>query len=172
MANANLLVTYDPSHAGRAKAELQAVLKEIGKKAKLAKPKIEGVMEATVAKPKEAVVKLGQLCKKKPNLFEVTFHYTPIDKWAKSDIKAMQKTLKGLAKGISQKDKWKMELNKRSYDKYDSVQLIRQLTEVIDRPNVDLEAPQKILRVEILGNRAGISLLKSEEALDVPKLKG
>ena len=45
------------------------------------------------------------------------------------------------------------------------------LTENIEKPNVDLKNPEKIVKVEIIGEHAGISLLYPDEILDVQKYK-
>ena len=114
---------------------------------------------------RKTVKSLLKLCSKKPEFFEKTFHWVPIDKWCKSTVKDMQKVVKKLEKDIKKTEKWKMELNKRHYDKEDTVELILKLTEVVDKPKVDLKKPQKIIKVEIAGNKAGLALLKADEEL-------
>ena len=54
--------------------------------------------------------------------------------------------------------------------KLGGVKLIVKLTDVVDRKNVDLNKPKKIIKVEIIGKNAGISLLEPDELLIVPKL--
>jgi tRNA(Ser,Leu) C12 N-acetylase TAN1 len=45
------------------------------------------------------------------------------------------------------------------------------LTDVVDRPNVDLNNPDKIIRVDIIGKDAAISLLKKQELLNTSSFK-
>jgi tRNA(Ser,Leu) C12 N-acetylase TAN1 len=45
------------------------------------------------------------------------------------------------------------------------------LTAPINKGIVDLENPQTIVIVELMGNRAGMSLVRSEELLDVIKVR-
>jgi len=40
-----------------------------------------------------------------------------------------------------------------------------ELTDVVDKPKVDLDNPDKVIQVEIVGDEAGISLLKEKERL-------
>ena len=169
MAEANLIITYDPSHAGSAKEEVDNVLKEIKKKAKHLKSEIDGVFKVNVPNTKKVVKELNKLCKKDSSLFNHTFHWVPVDKWVKTNIKEMQKEIKKFDKGIKKTEKWMMDLNKRHYDKEGTTELIMKLTEVIDKPKVDLKNPQKIVKVEIMGNKAGLSLLDIDELLKVPK---
>lgn len=171
MIDANLLITHDPAHAGSTKSEIEALLKELKIKPKFLKSDIDGVFMLRVSNPKKIVSSLLNKAKKDISKFEQTFHYTPIDKWVKATVKDMQKGIKGLVKNIKPNDRWKMELNKRHYDKEGVTDLILKLTEIVDRKNVDLEKPQKIIKVEICGNKAGLALLKADELLDVPKMR-
>ena len=171
MPEANLIITYDPSHAGSAKEEVDRVLKEIKKKAKHLKSEIDGVFKVNIPNTKKVVKELNKLCKKDSSLFNHTFNWVPIDKWVKTNIKGMQKEIKKFDKDIKKTEKWMMDLNKRHYDKEGTTELILKLTEVIDKPKVDLKNPQKIVKVEIMGNKAGLALLEAEELLSVPKIK-
>lgn len=171
MPNANLIVTYDPSHAGSAKEEVKRVLKKIKHDAKHLKSKVDGLFELKVKDARKTVKKLATLAKKTPGSLEKTFHWIPVDKWAKSTIKDMQNVIKKLEKDIKKTDKWKMDLSKRHYKKGNTTELILKLTEVVNKPNVDLEKPKKIIRVDIIGNKAGLSLLKDDELLNTVKLK-
>ena len=171
MANANLLVTHDPNHAGLAKEEITSVLKQLKIEPEFLKSEIEGLFQITIKEPKEVIKKLVKTCKKDPSIFRVTFHWVPVDNWCKSEIKNMQTVIKGLVKDIKEKDKWKMDIAKRGYEKYHTTELIMKLTDVVDRPKVDLKSPDKIIRVDIIGNVAGISLLNKDEILNIPALK-
>ena len=171
MAKANLLVTHDPNHAGLAKEEIIAVLKQLKIEPEFLKSEIEGLFQIIVKEPKKVVKKLTAVCKKDSSVFRTTFHWVPVDNWCKSTIEGMQKTIKSLVKDIKEKDKWKMDITKRCYEKYHITELIMKLTDVVDRPKVDLKNPDKIIKVDIIGNDAGISLLNKDEMLNIPALK-
>lgn len=168
----NMLVTFNPNHAGTAEKELSEVLQKIGEKPRIAAVKdIEGLFKAAVSDARKAVSRLRSLCQAEPDRFIATHHYTPIDGWCKSDLAEMKKLIKPLVAGIGKNDRWKMALNKRHWDKEGQTHVIMSLTSVIDRDNVDLSNPQKIVQVEIMGKEAGISLLKKEDLLDVAEVK-
>jgi len=168
----NLIVSFDPNHIGSAEKELNEVLTKIGEKPKITSTEVEGLFKVAVSDARKVVGRLINLCKADPNMFVVTHNYTPIDNWCKSELADMQKRIKSLESGIDHSDRWKMNLSKRHWKKMDGTQLIVKLTNVVDRKNVDLTTPQKIVQVEIIGKEAGISLLKPNETLNVPKLKG
>lgn len=171
MVDANLLVSYDPCHVGSAKEEMENILKEMKKDFKSIKSDIDGLFKLKVKEPKKLVKEISKIAKKDMSKFEKTFHWTPIDKWCKSGVKDMQAVIKKLVKDIKKTDKWKLDLSKRKYDKEGTTELILRLTEIVDRPKVDLKNPDKIIKVEIIGNKAGLSLLGADELFSAAKLK-
>lgn len=168
---ANMLVTFDPNHRGTAMQELKDSFKAIGEKVQIADSGVEGLFRLSVSDPRKAAVKIAGICRKDPSAFVATHHYIPIDKWCKSEVSDMQSTIKSLLPQIGMNDKWKLNLAKRQWDKMRGDELIHKLTEVIDRPKVDLDNPQKIVQVEIIGTEAGISVLTPTDIIDVQKIK-
>ena len=168
MVDANLLVTHDASHAGSSKVEVERALKAIRQKAKFLKSDVDGIFKLRVGNAKKIVKSLGKL-KSKKGMFEHTFNWVPIEKWTATSLKSIQQQVKRLQKGIKKNDKWNLDLHKRHYDKMHSTELIMGLTEVIDKPKVDLENPQKIIEVQIIGNKTGVALLNKDEILSLAK---
>lgn len=164
MAKANLLVTFDPTHSESAKKEIEGLLKEVGAKAEILSC-AEGLAEVSVGDARKAILALSKLGKDK---FEHTFHWTPIDHWCKATMPEMQEVIKGLVKDIGMDEKWKMDLGRRKTKEHER-DLVIKLTEVVDRPKVDLSNPDKIIKVEIIGDKAGMALLKKGELLNVVK---
>ena len=162
-----LLITYDPAHLESSREKVENLFKEIKVKPKFLKSKYSGIFLLDVSKPKEVVKKLKAISKKDRDLFGKTYRYIPIDKWVKSKIPDMQKAVKSLVPKIKKDEKWMMDLEKRYYDKLDFKELIIKLTDVVDREKIDLKKPRKIIKVEIVGNDAGISLLEPDEMLIV-----
>ncbi|MBI2659011.1 hypothetical protein HYX05_02835 [Candidatus Woesearchaeota archaeon] len=165
MVEANLIVTHDASHAGSAKENVEKALKAVKQKAKFLKSDVDGVFKLRVGNAKK-IVKILNKIKKKKGMFDHTFHWIPIDKWTSSSVSAMQKEIKKLQKGIKKNEKWKLDLQKRHLD-ISTTELILKLTEVVDRQKVDLENPQKIIEVQIMGKKAGLALLNKDEILSL-----
>ncbi len=165
MVEANLLVTHEPSHAGSAKEEIEKALKAIKQKAKFLKSDVEGVFKLRVGNAKKLVKSLQKL-KSKKRMFEHTFHWVPIEKWINANVKSLQKEIKKLQNSIKKTEKWKMDLHKRHFE-MSSTELIIKLTEVVDKPKVDLENPQKIIEVQIMSKKAGLALLNKDEILTI-----
>ena len=166
-----MIVTFDPNHRGTAELELREVLKQIGERPQIGQTEVEGLFKVAVSNARAAVAKVRNLCHSNPNLFSVTHHYTPIDQWCQSEVGVMQKVIKAASGAIGNNEKWKMGLNKRHWDKLEGVKLIIKLTDVVERKNVDLDNPDKIVEVEIIGKEAGIALLTPQDIVDVAKEK-
>lgn len=167
MADANLIITFDPTKEESAKKEIEERLREIKEKFKILKIK-DGLAEISVKNAKKSVSELKKISKKKEK-FSNTAHWIPIEKWCDSKIPAMQKLAKELQKGIAEKDRWKLEIGLHRSNLHER-DLIIKLTDMIDKPKVDLEKPQKILRAEIIGKKCGMSLLNPDEFLNAMKL--
>jgi tRNA(Ser,Leu) C12 N-acetylase TAN1 len=162
-----LLITYDPAHLESSREKVENLFKEINLKPKFLKSKYSGTFLLDIPKSREAVKKLKELSKKNKDLFGRTHRFIPVDKWVKSTITEMQKAIKSLVPKIKKDERWMMDLEKRHYDKMDYKELIIKLTDVVDREKIDLKKPQKIIKVEIIGKEAGISLLEPGEILIV-----
>ena len=165
--NVKLIVTYDPAHQKSCEESLKNVMDAVGAKPKFLKSKYSGIFLIELSKPKEVVKKLVVLSKNDQGIFGKTHRYIPVDKWVSSKVPDMQKAIKSLVPKIGENEKWKMDLEKRHYHKLDYQELIVKLTEVVDRRKIDLKKPKKIIKVEIIGTHAGISLLEPGEFLAV-----
>ncbi len=155
----NLLVTFDPVHTESAKAEIEAVFSEIGKKITIEKIE-DGLAELSVDNAREVINDLKKVTAEK---FKYTFYWWPVDEWCKSSIEEMQECIKKIQEGIKAEEKWKMDLAKRKVTQEYPKDLIIKLTDVVDKSKVDLKNPDKIIKVEIVSDKAAISLLKPEE---------
>jgi len=82
----------------------------------------------------------------------------------------MQEAVRSVAEGIGENDMWKLDLTRRHYHQYQDHELILKLTEVVNTGEVDLEKPEKIIKVEIIGQHAGISLLEPDQLLILGKI--
>ncbi len=168
--NANLLVTYDPTHVGKAEEEVRALLGKLEEEVQIYDSNVEGVFLLRVEDSKVVVKKLRELCKEDPSRFNYTFHWVPVEKWCPASLVEISKIMKEFDEKMDPDKSWKLELAKR-YFEMGTTELIMKLTENIDKPKVDLKTPEIIISVQILGDKAGLSLLDSDEFLNVPKFK-
>lgn len=171
MKQANLLVTYDPSHTSSAKNEVQSLLESVETDAEFLESDIAGLFLLTTSKdPKQITRELRDVVEEDPEQYKYTFHWIPIEKWCKSDVNDLTREMKSIDARIKDDETWKLDLGKRQHQAR-STDLIIKLTENINHPKVDLKNPQKIVKVEIVGDQAGIALLDRNELLDIARMR-
>ncbi len=166
----NLVITYDPVHADAAIEEVEAVFDQIGVKPKFFDSEYGGNFFLHVSNPRKSIRELKKRAAGGQDIFSWTHHYIPIDHWVDSEIEDMQKAVKSLASGIGDGQKWKLELDKRHYHRFHERELVIKLTDMVENGEVDLEKPEKIIKVEIIGKHAGISLLDPQDVLVVSQI--
>ena len=162
-----LIITYDPAHTSTCKESIINAMKSVDASPTFLKSKYKGILLIDIAKPKEVIKKLKKLCEKDKDIFGRTHRYIPVDKWVSSKLTDMQSAVKSLVPKIGKNEKWKMELDKRYYHKMSYDDLIIKLTDVVDREKIDLKKPEKIIKVEVIGSNAAISILNPDEQLIV-----
>jgi len=164
------MITFDPAHAGKSAEEVKALLKEAGEDGEPKEYGHGGIFLLKVDNSKETVSKVKKIFQKHPDKFEYTYNWIPIEKWCDAKIDALVKEMKEIDERMDPDETWKLDLNKRQFD-MPTMDLIVKLTDPIEKPKVDLKNPQKIVKIEIIGNKAGIALLDKDELLNVGKKK-
>ncbi len=170
LAQANVIVTFDPNKPSSARAEVERVLHDIGETARIEESRIPGIFKVALANPKSAIRKLVEVCRNSPERFNRTFHWTPIDRWCHTNVNEMQNIVRELAQEIRNQESWKISIEKRQCNEHER-DLVTKLTSVIDKSNVNLSDPDKILKVDILGNETGLAVLGRDEFLNVSKFR-
>ena len=166
----NLLVSCRWGASGRAIAEARKILNMLGdEEPEISRTIAQGIIGVrTKLDPREVTAKLRKAFSEDPFIVRETLKWTPIDTWTISELPEMKKTVEKMVKNIKENETWRMTVEKRRYTKYHKAEIIQTLAEVVDR-RVDLEKPDKILLIEIIGRNAGISLLRPDEVFSSTK---
>ncbi|MFQ5999880.1 MAG: THUMP domain-containing protein [Candidatus Bathyarchaeia archaeon] len=170
MYDFNLLVSCPWGVYGRAKKEIVQVLEMLGDEGPLVKRTIaEGIIGVkTSLDPREVIRGLRRLFNEDPFSLQYTLKWVPVDLWTLSDMDSMKEAVRKLRNRIHAGERWRMTVEKRRYNRHHRIEIIRELADLIDE-KVDLENPEKILRVDIIGRYAGISVLTPEDIFSVAK---
>jgi tRNA acetyltransferase TAN1 len=157
--------------SGRARREIADILKLLGDE--------RPVIERTVARgiigvktrldSREVIKGLRKLFTKDPQSFQYTLKWVPTDLWTYSDMDSMKEAVMNLRDRIRAGERWRMTVEKRRYTLYHKIDIIKELAELIDE-KVDLKNPTKIVRINIIGKYAAISVLSPEEVFSTMKL--
>jgi len=167
----NLLVSCLWGAHRRAKEEILRVLRTLDDENPLVKPTIaKGIIGVkTSLDPREVVHRLRSMFNKDPFILQQTTKWVPVDLWTHSDLNSMKDAVEVLRNKIRVGEKWRMIVEKRRYTQYHKIKIITALAELIDE-KVDLENPDKILRVDIIGRYTGFSVLTPQDIFSVTKI--
>jgi len=164
MYDYNLLVSYKWRNFFEAKKEIQGVLKKLGdENPKIEKTLARGILGVkTKINNREVIKAVRKFYQENPWEFNFSIKWIPHDFWCISQLDEMKKLVSKIKNQIKPKETWAMKVEKRRYTWYHTDEIIHELASEI-KEKVNLSKPDKILRVDILGDYAAISILKPEE---------
>jgi tRNA acetyltransferase TAN1 len=84
-------------------------------------------------------------------------------------IEEIQRGIKQLSSRLGDRESFRITIEARD-SPYSTKQLIDAVANLIDN-KVDLEAPDKIVFVQVFGEYTGLSVLKPDEVLSIVKIK-
>lgn len=165
LRNFNLLVTTARGTEDDASSEIWYLLGEIGDTAaKVDKTGVSGLIAArTTLNPLVVVEKLRELLKQRPYEFRYSLRIIPIEKVVRTDVTEIQEVVMQLASKIKENETFRVTLEKR-FTTTSSKDLIEAAAANIER-KVDLNNPNKIVLIEVVGGLTGISVIKPTDVL-------
>lgn len=167
----NLLVSCSWAGERWAKGEIINLLRTLGDEQPFVKrTPAWGIMGVrTTLQPRRVTTELRSLLQQNPLLFRATSKWVPVDIWTYSDIESLKEAVLRLRERIKPGETWRMSVEKRRYTQYHTIEIIERLAELISE-KVDLKQPDKILRVDIMGRYAALSVLAPHEIFSTTKL--
>jgi len=171
MYDFNLLVSCPWTMIWRAKREIADVLKLLGDEKPAVKRTIaRGIIGVkTRLDSREVIRGLQKLFIKDPLAFQYTLKWVPADFWTHSDMDSMKEAVMNVREKIREGERWRMTVEKRRYTRYHKIEIINELAELIQE-KVDLKNPDKIVRIDIIGKYAAVSVLSPKEIFSTTRL--
>jgi tRNA acetyltransferase TAN1 len=171
MADFNVLASTMRGNERQMVYELKILLRSIGDEtAKVDKAGIRGLVVArTALDPIEAVDKLKALLIEKPYEFRFSLRIIPIQKVVHTDLEEVKVAALELASKMGEEQTFRVTVEKR-FTSMHSHDLIEAVATNI-KNKVNLENPDWVLLIEVLGGYTGLSLLKPSAILSVLKEK-
>jgi len=168
----NLVATTSRGNERPMCNELLYLLKEqLGDdKAETSKTKVRGlIVGKTSLAPRAAIEKLRNILLERPYEFRYALRILPIEKVVPTDLMEIKLAASELSLRIGEKETFRVTVEKR-FTSLHSKDIIEAAAGDIKR-KADLENPDKILLIEVLGTLTGLSLLNPNEILGVIKEK-
>ena len=167
----NLIITCARHFEPETEEELRGILEELGdSNAKVSITKMSGILTAeTKLEPIKVVRKIEEMILNEPWSIRYCLRIIPIQKVIETKIEEIEKTVADISKQISNGETYRISIEKRNSN-LSSQEIISKIASKI-KNKVSLEFPYKIVLIEILGDKTGISILKKVDVLSVEKTK-
>ncbi|RLI39210.1 RNA methyltransferase [Candidatus Bathyarchaeota archaeon] len=168
----NLLVSTPRGREHDGCSELWYLLAEVGdERAEVETTPIKGLICAcTSLDPFEAVRRLRALFDERPEEFRVIQRVIPIERVVRTDLAEIARAAQELALAkIEPDEKFRITVEKR-HTELGRMEIIRAVAEGINR-SVDLENPDKIVLIEVVGALTGIAIIRPGDILRVQVLR-
>ena len=171
LSDFNLLASTMRGNERQMCHELAFLLKEIGDAdPTVAKTGIRGLVVAkTALNPVEAIEKFRAILHERPYEFRYALRIIPVEKVVRTDLEEIKNAGASLAAGIGENETFRVTVEKR-FTSLHAQDFIEAVATDINR-KVNLSNPDRILLVEVVGGWTGLSLLKPNDVLAVPKEK-
>jgi tRNA(Ser,Leu) C12 N-acetylase TAN1 len=163
-----LLVSYPWGQFGHARREALALLVQLGdSEPGVVHSAVPGIAIAHTVLDPRAVVRECHTLHQAGRPFEYAPKWVPVDIWCDSNIDAMREAIiADMLPRIEAHQSWGMRVDKHGWPPYHTDEIVRHLASTIDR-KVDLTQPDWWLRIDILGDRTAMALLKPDEMFSV-----
>lgn len=167
----NLVISTSRGNERNTCSEMWYLLGEVGDRGStIETTSVIGLVVAkTKLDPIKAINDLRALLKERPWEFKYTLKLVPIQKVVEASLDMIDEAALTLAEGIGKQENFRITVEKR-HTELSSKTIIDRVAKRIER-TVNLDEPDKILLVEIIGELAGLALIKSDDVLSVEREK-
>jgi tRNA acetyltransferase TAN1 len=167
----NLLATTSRGNEGDVCSELWYLLGQIGDSASTVdKSGVAGLIAAkTALNPFEVIDNFRKILRERPYEFRYTLRVIPIEKVVCTDLGEIQRVATALGSRIGENESFRVTVEKR-FTETSARDIVEAAAANIKR-KVDLNEPNRILLVEVVGGLTGVSMIKPDDILSVVKEK-
>jgi len=167
----NLIITCARHLEPETEEELMSILDDLGdSEPKISITNMSGILTAeTKLDPIEVVKKIKEMVLDEPWSVRYCLRIIPIQKIVESQIDEIEKAVSEMSERILDDETYRISIEKRNSN-LSSKEIITKIANQI-KNKVSLEFPDRIILIEILGNKTGISILKKSDVLSIEKTK-
>tara|TARA_B100001105_G_C22229310_1_gene373271 strand:+ start:222 stop:743 length:522 start_codon:yes stop_codon:yes gene_type:complete len=167
----NLIITCPRHLEPETEEEIRNILEEMGdSEPTITITNMSGILTAqTSLVPVQIVEKIKEMILDEPWSVRYCSRIIPIQKVINTQIDEIEKCVSEISEQILQDDKYRISIEKRNSD-ISSKEIITKIANQI-KNKVSLEYPDKVILIEILGNKTGVSILKKSDVLSIEKTK-
>lgn len=167
----NLIITCPRHYENDAAEEMREILGILGDSDPYMRiTKISGILTArTILDPVDTVNKIRNMLLDEPWCIRYCMRIIPIQKTVDTTLEEIEGAVAEMSGRILGEETYRISIEKRNTD-ISRRDVISRLAGMIGG-KVSLDFPDKIVLIEVLGSKTGISILKSADILSVEKTK-
>jgi len=167
----NLIITCARHLEPETRDELNDILEDFGDSdAQISITSMSGILTAeTKLDPIEIVRKIKEMVLDEPWSIRYCLRIIPIQKIIESKMEEIEEAISSMSQEILDGETYRISIEKRNSD-LSSKEIITKIADKI-KNKVSLEFADKIILIEVLGNKTGISILKKSDILSIEKTK-
>ena len=167
----NLIITCARNFEQETKGEIKEILKKLGDiEPEISISKISGILIGkTSLDPFTVVNQVKAIVLEEPWVIRYTLRIIPINRVVKTTLDEIENEIPRLVKTMQQDETYRISIKKRNSN-ISSKELIIKIADKIQN-KVSLENPDKIILIEILGEKSGIALIKPNDIFSKEKIK-
>ena len=167
----NLIITCARHLELETKQELIKTLEKLGdSEPKITITNMSGILTAeTKLEPVDIIKKIKDMILEEPWCIRYCLRIIPIQKITETNIESIENGVLDLIKLISNEETYRISIEKRNSN-ISSQEIISTIAKKI-KNKVSLEFPDKIILIEILGNKTGIAIIRKVDILSIEKTK-
>lgn len=167
----NLIITCARHLEPETEEEMMSILEEFGDSdAKITITKMSGILTGeTNLDPIKVVRKIKEMVLDEPWSIRYCLRIIPIQTIVETQIDEIERVVSELSNQILDDEKYRILIEKRNSE-LSSSEIITKVANQI-KNKVSLDFPDKVILIEILGSKTGISILKKSDVLSIEKAK-
>ena len=167
----NLVISTSRGNERNTCSEMWYLLGEVGDRGSSVEPTpaIGLVVAKTKLEAIKAIQDLRALLKERPWEFKYTLKLVPIQSVSEAKLDVIQSSALALAQKIGDKETFRITVEKR-HTALSSKAIIDTIAKKIDR-KVNLENPDRIIMIDVIGDLAGVALIRTDDILSVEREK-
>ena len=172
LSDFNLLATTMRGNERQMISEILYLLKDLlgDATAEGSKTGVRGLIAAkTSLNPCEVIGKFRAIIQERPYEFRYALRVIPVEKVVRTDLEEIKRAATELAEGIGENETFRVTVEKR-FTSLHARDFIEAAATGIQR-KANLDNPDKILLIEVVGGLTGLSLIRQSDILAVPKEK-
>ena len=166
----NLILTSQKGSEAKASAEFKEIALQRGhRKLRIEKSAFDGVLEIEIENPRDFIVFMRDYVRSEPFRVHFIQRMIPVDTVVDTTLEQIKEAATQLLPQILPGETFRIDITERD-SPTSRKELIDTIADVVDH-KVNLNSPDKVVNVEVLGEYTAISVVRPDEILSIIKLK-